>query len=185
REPGPLRQHVGRVDPARGGRGAPHGPHQAGQPGGIGDLRRRLHVGRRGGAMVKAAFLFPGQGSQSVGMGKALAERYPEARAAFDEADHVLGLSLSKLCFEGPEAELTKTENTQPALLAASVAALRVLESKGIVPSAAAGHSAGEYGAHVAAGTFSYADGLRLIRARGLAMSRAGQDRPGSMAAVL
>jgi [acyl-carrier-protein] S-malonyltransferase len=142
-------------------------------------------MGRRGGALVTVAFLFPGQGSQSVGMGKALAERYPEAKAAFDEADQVLGFPLSTLCFEGPEAELTKTENTQPALLVASVAALRVLESKGIAPSAAAGHSAGEYGAHVAAGTFSYADGLRLIRARGLAMSRAGTDRPGSMAAVL
>ena len=135
--------------------------------------------------MVTLALLFPGQGSQSVGMGKALAERYPEARAAFDEADRVLGFSLSSLCFDGPEDELTRTENTQPALLATSVAAFRVLESKGIAASAAAGHSAGEYGAHVAAGTFSYADGLRLIRARGLAMSRAGEGRPGSMAAVL
>lgn len=131
------------------------------------------------------ALLFPGQGSQGVGMGKALAERYPEARAAFEEADRALGFALSTLCFEGPEGELTRTENTQPALLATSVAAWRVLERKGIAPSAAAGHSAGEYAAHVAAGTFSYEDGLRLIRARGEAMARAGTERPGAMAAVL
>lgn len=132
-----------------------------------------------------AAFLFPGQGSQSVGMGRALAERYAEAREAFEEADAVLGFALSALCFEGPDAELTRTENTQPALLATSVAAFRVLERRGIPAAAAAGHSAGEYAAHVAAGTFSYADGLRLIRARGEAMARAGDERPGSMAAVL
>jgi [acyl-carrier-protein] S-malonyltransferase len=118
-------------------------------------------------------------------MGRALAERYPEARSAFDEADHVLGFRLSTLCFEGPEEELTRTENTQPALLATSVAAFRVLEAKGLSPAAAAGHSAGEYAAHVAAGTFSFADGLRLIRARGEAMARAGAERPGAMAAVL
>jgi [acyl-carrier-protein] S-malonyltransferase len=135
--------------------------------------------------VVGLAFLFPGQGSQSVGMGRALAERYPEARAAFEEADSVLGFSLSRLCFEGPEAELVRTENTQPALLATSVAACRVLAARGLEPAAAAGHSAGEYAAHVAAGTFAYADGLRLIRARGEAMARAGDDRPGSMAAVL
>jgi [acyl-carrier-protein] S-malonyltransferase len=135
--------------------------------------------------VVGLALLFPGQGSQGVGMGRALAERHPEARAAFDEADRVLGFPLSSLCFEGPEAELTRTENTQPALLAASIAAWRVLEARGIAPTAAAGHSAGEYAAHVAAGTFSYADGLRLIRARGEAMARAGGDRPGAMAAVL
>lgn len=129
--------------------------------------------------------LFPGQGSQSVGMGRALAGRYPEARAAFEEADRVLGFPLTKICFEGPEDELTRTENTQVALLATSVAAFRVLEAKGLAPSAAAGHSAGEYAAHVAAGTFSYADGLRLIRARGEAMARAGSERPGAMAAVL
>lgn len=131
------------------------------------------------------AFLFPGQGSQSVGMGRALAERYPEAREAFEEADAVLGFPLTKLCFEGPEAELTRTENTQPALLATSIAAFRTLERTGVAPSAAAGHSAGEYAAHVAAGTFSYADGLRLIRARGEAMAHAGEERPGAMAAVL
>ncbi|HLQ66452.1 MAG TPA: ACP S-malonyltransferase [Candidatus Limnocylindrales bacterium] len=135
--------------------------------------------------MVGTAFLFPGQGSQSVGMGRALAERYPEARAVFEEADMVLGIKLSALCFKGPEEELVKTENTQPALLATSIAAYRVLQAKGVAPSAAAGHSAGEYAAHVAAGTFPFADGLRLIRARGEAMALAGRERPGAMAAVL
>ena len=138
-----------------------------------------------GHAGAGPVLLFPGQGSQSVGMGRALAERYPEARAAFEEADRVLGFPLTKLCFEGPEEELTRTENTQPALLATSVAAWRVLASKGVAPAAAAGHSAGEYAAHVAAGTFSYEDGLRLIRARGEAMAHAGGERPGAMAAVL
>jgi len=138
--------------------------------------------------MVSAAgtvFLFPGQGSQSVGMGLALAERYPEARAAFEEADRVLGFPLSSLCFTGPAEELTRTENTQPALLVTSVAAVRVLEAKGARAAAAAGHSAGEYAAHVAAGSLSFEDGLRLIRARGEAMARAGAERPGTMAAVL
>jgi len=132
-----------------------------------------------------AAFLFPGQGSQAVGMGKALAERYPEARAVFEEADRVLGFALSRLCFEGPVEELTQTQNTQPALLVTSVAAYRVLEARGARPAAAAGHSAGEYAAHVAAGSLSFADGLRLIRRRGEAMAGAGTSRPGSMAAVL
>lgn len=132
-----------------------------------------------------AAFLFPGQGSQAVGMGKALAERYPEARAVFQEADQVLGFALSRLCFEGPAEELTRTENTQPALLVTSVAAYRVLEARGARPACAAGHSAGEYAAHVAAGSLTFADGLRLIRRRGEAMAGAGSVRPGSMAAVL
>lgn len=132
-----------------------------------------------------AVFLFPGQGSQTVGMGKALAERYPEARRVFEEADQVLGISLSSLCFSGPAEELTRTENTQPALLATSIAAVRVLETKGTRAAAAAGHSAGEYAAHVAAGSLSFADGLRLIRARGEAMAKAGAERPGTMAAVL
>lgn len=136
-------------------------------------------------ATAGAAFLFPGQGSQAVGMGKALAERYPEARAAFEEADQVLGFALSRLCFEGPAEELTQTQNTQPALLVTSLAAYRVLESRGARPASAAGHSAGEYAAHVAAGSLTFADGLRLIRRRGEAMAGAGSVRPGSMAAVL
>ena len=135
--------------------------------------------------MVGAAFLFPGQGSQSVGMGLALRDRYPEARAVFEEADRILGFPLSTLCFEGPAEDLTRTENTQPALLVTSIAAYRVLESKGLKPAAAAGHSAGEYAAHVAAGSLTFEDGLRLIRRRGEAMAGAGSDRPGTMAAVL
>jgi len=142
-------------------------------------------MGRGGRGMVATAFLFPGQGSQTVGMGRALAERYPEARAVFEEADRTLGFSLSRLCFEGPLEELTKTENTQPALLTVSIAACRVLETRGLRASAAAGHSAGEYAAVVAAGALPFAEGLRLIRLRGEAMAEAGRERPGTMAAVL
>ena len=118
-------------------------------------------------------------------MGRSLAERYPVARAVFEEADRVLGFPLSTLCFEGPAEELTRTENTQPALLVTSVAAFRVLEEKGLLPAATAGHSAGEYAANVAAGSLSFADALRLIRIRGEAMAAAGRERPGTMAAVL
>lgn len=143
-------------------------------------------MGRLGGPVLNGpAFLFPGQGSQAVGMGRALCERYPEARAVFDAADSVLAFPLSRLCFEGPAEELTRTENTQPALLVTSVAAARVLESRGVHPAAAAGHSAGEYAAHVAAGSLSFEDGLALIRRRGELMAGAGTDRPGSMVAVL
>lgn len=135
--------------------------------------------------MSVAAYLFPGQGSQGVGMGRLLAERFPEARAVFEEGDRVLGFPLSALCFEGPVEELTRTENTQPALLVTSVAAARVLAARGARPLAAAGHSAGEYAAHVAAGSLSFEDGLRLIRRRGELMAGAGSERPGTMAAVL
>src|SRR6267143_1868811 len=102
--------------------------------------------------MGKVAFMFPGQGSQYAGMGRELAEKYPAARAVFDEADRVLGFSLSRLCFEGPEEELKLTENTQPAILTTSIAVCRVLEEKGIRPDFVAGHSLGEYSALVAAG---------------------------------
>ncbi len=118
-------------------------------------------------------------------MGRSLAERYPEAREVFERADQVLGFSLSRLCFEGPIEDLTRTENTQPALLVTSVAAARVLERRGVHPSAGAGHSAGEFAAHVAAGSLSFEDGLKLIRRRGELMAAAGRERPGSMAAVL
>jgi [acyl-carrier-protein] S-malonyltransferase len=131
------------------------------------------------------AYLFPGQGSQSVGMGKALAEAYPEARAAFDEADAALGRPLSTLCFEGPEDELTLTANTQPAILATSIAAARVLQARGIVPAWAAGHSLGEYSAHVAAGTFGFADAVRIVAHRGQYMQEAVPVGEGAMAAVL
>ncbi len=143
-------------------------------------------MGGGGGALVsRIAFLFPGQGSQSVGMGKALAERYPEAREVFERADQVLAFPLSALCFTGPIEELTRTENTQPALLVTSVAAARVLERRGVHASAGAGHSAGEFAAHVAAGSLSFEDGLKLIRRRGELMAGAGRERPGSMTAVL
>jgi [acyl-carrier-protein] S-malonyltransferase len=113
------------------------------------------------------AFLFPGQGSQAVGMGKELAEKYHIARQTFDEADEALGYKLSQLCFEGPEEKLRMTEITQPAILTTSVAAWRVLNETGITPSFVAGHSLGEYSAHVAAGTIAFADAVRTVRNRG------------------
>ena len=131
------------------------------------------------------AFLFPGQGSQSVGMGKELAAMYPVARETFDEADAALGYKLSKLCFEGPEDQLKLTEITQPAILTVSVAAWRVLQSKGVTPSYVAGHSLGEYSAHVAAGTLSFADAVRTVRNRGKYMQEAVPVGIGAMAAVL
>jgi [acyl-carrier-protein] S-malonyltransferase len=131
------------------------------------------------------AFLFPGQGSQSVGMGKELAAMYPVARETFDEADAALGYKLSQLCFEGPEEQLKLTEITQPAILTVSVAAWRVLQSKGIVPSYVAGHSLGEYSAHVAAGTLNFADAVRTVRNRGKYMQEAVPVGVGAMAAVL
>ena len=131
------------------------------------------------------AFLFPGQGSQAVGMGKDLFERFPVARQTFEEADEALGKKLSQLCFEGPEDQLRLTENTQPAILTVSVAAWRVLEEKGIKPGFVAGHSLGEYSAHVAAGTISFADAVRTVRNRGKYMQEAVPVGTGAMAAIL
>ncbi len=131
------------------------------------------------------AFVFPGQGSQSVGMGRAWAEACPEARAVFDEADRVLGFPLTRLCWEGPEEELALTANLQPALLATSVAILRAAASRLPVPSAVAGHSLGEYSALVAAGTLDLADALRLVRRRGELMQEAVPVGEGAMAAIL
>lgn len=135
--------------------------------------------------MGKTAFLFPGQGAQYAGMGRELAEAHPVARQAFEEADDALGLPLSRLCFEGPEEELALTENTQPALLAASVATLRVLQRSGFSCDIAAGLSLGEYTALVAAGSLAYADALRLVRRRGRYMQEAVPAGQGAMAAVL
>src|SRR5712671_3168596 len=117
--------------------------------------------------MVKTAFLFPGQGSQYAGMGKSLADAFPEAARVFEEADDALGFSLSKLCFEGPEDELRLTEHTQPALLTVSTAAFAVLQEKGVAADYVAGHSLGEYSALVAAGSLKFADAVRLVRNRG------------------
>jgi [acyl-carrier-protein] S-malonyltransferase len=131
------------------------------------------------------AFVFPGQGSQSVGMGRALADQYPEARRTFDEADAALGLPLRQLCFDGPEDQLTLTEHTQPAILTASVAAYRVLEARGLQPAMMAGHSLGEYSAHVAAGTIGFADAVQVVRNRGRYMQEAVPVGTGAMAAVI
>jgi len=131
------------------------------------------------------AFLFPGQGSQATGMGKELAFNHIVARRTFEEADQALGYDLSKLCFEGPDDRLRLTENTQPAILTVSVAVARVLADIGIVPSFVAGHSLGEYSAHVVAGTLSFADAVRAVRLRGKYMQEAVPVGVGAMAAII
>jgi [acyl-carrier-protein] S-malonyltransferase len=134
---------------------------------------------------TRIAFLFPGQGSQMVGMGKEFAEKYPIARQTFEEADHVLGYKLSDICWTGPEEKLRLTEITQPAILATSVAAWRVLDEKGLSPHIVAGHSLGEYAAHCAAGTLDFGEALRTVRNRGKYMQEAVPVGVGAMAAIL
>ena len=131
------------------------------------------------------AFVFPGQGSQHVGMGRALADRFPECREAFDQADAALGFGISRLCFEGPAERLVLTEHTQPALLTVSTAAARALTARGVRPHWLAGHSLGEYSAHVAAGTLSFGDAVRTVRGRGRYMQEAVPVGRGAMAAVM
>ena len=134
---------------------------------------------------MPTAFLFPGQGSQFAGMGKSLADVYPEAARVFEQADAALDSPISKLCFEGPEEQLKLTENTQPALLTVSVAAAAVLRSKGVAADYVAGHSLGEYSALVAAGALDFADAVRLVRKRGRYMQEAVPAGVGAMAALL
>jgi [acyl-carrier-protein] S-malonyltransferase len=135
--------------------------------------------------MARVAFLFPGQGSQKVGMGKDLVERDPHLREFFARADEVLGFALSKLCFEGPDSELVQTQNTQPAIFVVSMAILDVLRKAGIAAQAAAGHSLGEYGALVCAGVREFEDALRLVRRRGELMAGVNARTPGAMAAII
>ena len=134
---------------------------------------------------MKTAFVFPGQGAQYAGMGREVAEKFPVARAAFDEANAALDFPISRLCFEGPEEDLKLTQNTQPAILTTSIALFRVLEEKGVRPDFVAGHSLGEYSALVVAGALRFADAVRIVRKRGEFMQEAVPVGTGAMAAIM
>jgi [acyl-carrier-protein] S-malonyltransferase len=134
---------------------------------------------------VKVAFCFPGQGSQDVGMGRAIAERFPESRAVYDEASEAVGFDVARICFEGPIEALTRTDVQQPALVATSLACLRAVETIGVRPDFVVGHSVGEYSALAAAASLADRDAIALVRARGEAMAEAADRHPGAMAAVL
>ena len=134
---------------------------------------------------MKTAYIFPGQGSQFVGMGRALAEAHPESMALFDRADQVLGRELKKMAFDGPEEELKETLNTQPALYVCGLATYEAAKAWAPAPDFLAGHSLGEYCALAAAGVFSFEDGLKLVQARAVAMSEEAKASPGAMAAIL
>jgi [acyl-carrier-protein] S-malonyltransferase len=135
--------------------------------------------------MGKVAFVFPGQASQYSGMGKELADKYPSARTVFEEADHALGFSISKICFEGSEEDLKQTANTQPAILTCSVAIYRVVAERGLTPDFVAGHSLGEYSALVAAGSIKFSDAVQVVRHRGKYMQEAVPAGQGAMAAIM
>ena len=139
----------------------------------------------KGEIMPKIAFIFPGQGSQYIGMGKDICDNYPEAQRVFEEADQVLGRSISGLCFNGPEEQLKETRNSQPCILTTSVALLKVLEKEGIKADFVAGHSLGEYSALVAGGAISFPEALRLINRRAQLMAEADPLQQGTMAAVI
>lgn len=134
---------------------------------------------------MKVAFAFPGQGSQDVGMGRAMAEAYPQARGVFEAADEAVGFDLARVCFDGPIDELTRTDVQQPALVATSLACLRAVETTGLRADYVIGHSVGEYAALAAAGVLADADAVALVRARGVATAEAAAERPGAMAAIL